>query len=137
MMRLEQGISRVITRRRFAALLLIAAAACARKGVEQDMEPRPDPIPVHVKNENYLDMNVYVLVNGVQRRLGIVPGNGQADFKIEWSMVSSNSFAVIATPIGGRGTATTGMLNVGPDQMIDFRIAQTIRQSAVSVHDKP
>src|SRR4051812_20701128 len=69
-MRLAQGISRGITRRRFAMLLLIAAAACARKGVDQqDMEPRPDPIPLHVKNENYLDMNVYVLVNGVQRRL--------------------------------------------------------------------
>jgi hypothetical protein len=137
-MRLDQGISHGITRRRFAMLLLIAAAACARKGVEQeDMDPRPDPIPLHVRNENYLDMNVYVLVNGVQRRLGIVSGNSQQDFRIEWSMVNSQSFAVLATPIGGRGTASTGLLNVGPDQMIEFRIAQTIRQSGVSVHDRP
>jgi hypothetical protein len=140
-MPLGQDVSRAISRRRFAMLCFVAMAglpACSRKpNPNEEMVPRPDPIPLHVKNENFLDMNLYVVVNGVQRRLGTVSGNAQADFKIDASMVMGQTFAVLAVPIGGRGSANTGQLNVGPDQMISFRIASTLRQSAVSVHEKP
>lgn len=139
-MRETQGVSRGITRRRFAALLLVAAAvcvsACAHRPGDEDFE-RPEPIPLHVKNENFLDMNIYVVVGSIQRRLGTVSGNGQADYKIEWSMVNGQSFAVTAQPIGGRGLASTGALNIGPDQMIEFKIGASLRQSTVSVQERP
>ena len=36
---------------------------------------------MHVKNENFLDMNVAVVASGVSRRLGQVTGNSSARFQ--------------------------------------------------------
>jgi hypothetical protein len=125
-----------ISLRRAAAFAMIALAACAHnQGSEEDLDPRPDPIPVHVKNENFLDMNVFVVTSGVSRRIGTVSGNGTADFKIDWNVANGQSVTITATPIGGRGTATSGALSVGIGQMIDFKIASQLRQSVAAVHD--
>lgn len=123
-------------RARVALLFLLATAACARHaqtGPEVDM--RPEPIAVHVKNENFLDMNIAVVVSGVSRRLGNVVGNGSGDFMIDGNLAVGQTLYLTATPIGGRGQATSGGLSVGPGQMIDFTVASTLRQSVATVHD--
>jgi len=115
---------------------LAAAAACAHKN-SPDSEPGPeqDPVEVHVKNENFLDMNVSVVVSGAARRLGTVSGNAVATFSVAWSVANGNLIAITATPIGGRGQASTGSLNVNPGQVIEFRVGSVLRQSTVLVHD--
>jgi hypothetical protein len=118
--------------------VVVASAACARgsgKNSEEAPEPRPDPIPVHVKNENFLDMNIAVVVSGQARRLGTVGGNSTADFTISWSVANGQSITLTASPIGGRGSASSGQLNVGVGQVIDFKVASVLRQSVASVHE--
>jgi hypothetical protein len=118
--------------------MMLASAACARgktSGTTEEAEPRPDPIPVHVKNENFLDMNVAVVVNGQSRRLGTVAGNGTGNFTINWSVANGQTIVLTASPIGGRGSASSGQLNVAIGQVIDFKIASVLRQSVASVHD--
>ena len=124
-------------RLRVAALALIGAAACTHNGAQsdEDFDPRPEPIPVHVINENYLDMNVYYVANSVTRRLGTVSGNGKADFSLSWSSVSSSPVILTAVPIGGGGRAVSGALNVGVGQAIAFRIASVLRQSVAILQD--
>lgn len=121
--------------RRFrgAAILVVMLAACSRNKGQEDFYPRADPIPVHVQNENFLDMNVFVVSSGVSRRLGLVTGNSAADFKISWSIINGQSIALTATPIGGRGSAGSGSLSVSPGQMIDFKIGSVLRQSTATV----
>src|SRR4051812_38896498 len=128
------------TVRRVAAMAivaLLALAACShnKNGEEEDIAPRPDPIPVNVHNENYLDMNVFFVVSGVSRRLGTVSGNASNKFTIPWSAANGQTVTVTATPIGGRGQASSGALNIGVGQVIDFKIASVLRQSVASVHD--
>lgn len=125
------------TVRRIAVVALFAIAACSRNkpGAQEELEPRPDPIPVNVHNENYLDMNVFVVVSGVRRRLGTVSGNGTTKFTIPWSAANGQTFSLTALPIGGSGQATSGALNVGIGQVVDFKIASVLRQSVASVHD--
>jgi len=119
---------------RVVALLAVTLAACSRnKSQTEDFYPRADPIPVHVQNENFLDMNVFIVSGGVSRRLGLVTGNSAADFKIQWSIINGQSIALTATPIGGRGSAGSGSLNVAPGQMIDFKIGSVLRQSTATV----
>jgi hypothetical protein len=120
-----------------AAVTLLAFAACFHNTPEDDADavPRPDPIPVHVKNENFSDMNVYAVVSGVSRRIGTVQGNSEANFTIDWPMAYGQFITINAIPIGGRGGATTGSLSVGAGQMIDFRVSSILRQSSVSVHE--
>ncbi|HEY4130715.1 MAG TPA: hypothetical protein VGM50_08855 [Gemmatimonadaceae bacterium] len=126
-----------VWRLRVATLCLIATAACShnKSGTEEDLTPRPDPIPVHVRNENFLDMNVYALTGGVQHRLGTVTGNGEGDFTVAWDSQVSSGVALVAIPIGGSGRYTTQALNVGEGQMVVFRIAPLLRQSTVVVAD--
>ena len=125
-----------ISFRRAAAIASIAMTACLHnQGAESDFVPRPDPIPIYVRNENFLDMNVFVVTSGISRRIGTVTGNAAANFKIDWTVANGQSITITATPIGGRGTASSGALNVGIGQVIDFKIAAQLRQSVASVHD--
>jgi hypothetical protein len=119
---------------RAIAIVVVLLAACSRnKTGGDDFYPRAEPIPVHVINENFLDMNVFVVSSGVNRRLGLVSGNSAADFTIPWNFVNGQNIALTATPIGGRGSAGSGALNVAPGQMIDFKIASVLRQSTATV----
>jgi hypothetical protein len=108
-------------------------SACSRNKGTEDFYPRADPIPVHVQNENFLDMNVYVVSSGTNRRLGLVTGNSSADFKIAWSFVNGQTISLTAVPIGGRGSAGSGSLSVAPGQEIEFKIGSVLRQSTASV----
>jgi len=122
-------------RLRTAAVFLLLAAGCSHSQTPSDAYPRMEPVRVRVKNENFLDMNVALVASGVSRRLGMVAGNSGGDFRVEWSMVNGQSVSLTATPIGGRGSAMTGSLNVGPGQVIDFKVGSVLRQSTASVHD--
>jgi hypothetical protein len=121
---------------RVALALAVLLAGCFRnKQHDDDFYPRMDPIPVHVKNENFLDMNVAVVSNGVSRRLGLVSGNSSADFKVDWAVANGQGIIITATPIGGRGAAGSGSLNVAPGQVVEFKIGSVLRQSTAMVHD--
>ena len=121
-----------------SSLLLLAATACIRHPQGDEDEPvKAPPILVHVRNENFLDVNVFVVVSGVSRRLGTVSGNSTGDFSIEWGLTVGQSITLQAIPIGGRGSASSGPLSVGLGQMIDFTVAPVLRQSTVSVHEPP
>jgi len=43
------------------------------------------------------------------------------------------SIVITGTPIGGVGIATSGPLNVGEGQMIEFEIGATLRQSTATI----
>lgn len=120
-----------------AVVLLIASAVACSRGPPPDTgdEPSRDPIPVHVRNQNFLDMNVFVVVGGMSRRLGMVTGNSETDFTIPWSVAYAQSISLLAVPIGGSGRVNTGSLNVGEGEMIDLTIGAILSQSAVTVHE--
>jgi len=125
-------------RARLVVLALVALSACARnKSDEQeaDIEPSREPIQVHVRNENFLDMTIAVIASGVSRRLGQVSGNGVGDFTINPNITNGQSINVTATPIGGNGRYTSPGLSVSSGQMIEVRIASTLRQSNVVVRE--
>ena len=121
-------------------MFLAPAAGCVRHPQTEDDQQasvKADPIHIHVRNENFLDMNVYVIVNGVSRRLGTVTGNGAGDFTVDWGITIGQSISIQAVPIGGRGSANSGQLSIGLGQVIDFTVAPVLRQSTVSVHEPP
>ncbi len=131
----RRGASRRRIRVFAVGLMFGALAGCSHQQVDTGDSYRPEPIPVHVKNENFLDMNVSVIVSGVSRRLGMVTGNGSGDFKISWSVAYGQSIVLRAVPIGGSGSVTSQALNVGEGQEIEFKIAATLRQSTAIVRE--
>ena len=92
-----------------------------------------EPIPLTVRNENYLDMNIAYVVQGSSRRLGMVPGNTTMNFNIPRLSEAVDDYTITATPIGAGGRASSGILSVREGQRIEFRVAPVLRQSSAIV----
>jgi len=121
---------------RLAGVLLVLFAACSHNNQpETEADFRPDPIPVNVTNENFLDMNVAVVAGSSSRRLGTVNGNSSGQFKIPWSLANGQSLVLTATPIGGQGFGRSAPLNISPGQVIEFKVGSVLRQTVATVHD--
>jgi hypothetical protein len=120
-------------------LTLVAAtfvSACSRfNRPSEDDDAANEPISIQVKNNNFLDVNVYIVSNGMSRRLGFVSGNNSGTFSIPFSVARSGGVVLTATPVGGSGQARSPSLNVSPGQVIEFIVAANLRQSAAAVHD--
>lgn len=118
------------------ALTLAVVAACSHSNQpDEEIEPQHEPIPIHVRNENFLDMNIAVVTGGVSRRLGQVTGNSSADFKINWAATNGQQIVLTATPIGGRGSFTSAGVSVGYGQVIELLVGSVLRQSAAVVRE--
>jgi hypothetical protein len=112
--------------------VLPAATACSHnQEAPGDIAPS-DQIFVHVKNQNFYDMDVFAVADGLATRIGTVSGNGERNFVVS-SSLAVQDFSIVAAPIGGWGRATTGALNVTPGQTIDFTIGTTLRNSTVFI----
>ena len=85
-----------------------------------------------VTNQNFLDMDVYAVSDGLATRLGTVNGNNTRNFMLNASL-ATRDLRIVATPIGGNGRASTGEVLVSPGQTIDFKIGSTLRNSTVSI----
>ena len=99
----------------------IAASACARTNEAAGTVVPANVVGLRVQNNNFLDVDVYAVSQGVPTRLGTVTGNSTRDFVVDGSLVTQD-FRVIATPIGARGQASTGAIIVSPGQTIEFTI---------------
>ena len=118
------------------ATTLVFAAACSHNPDPNDEIPYvAPPIIIHVKNENFADVNVAAVISGVSRRLGTVTGNGGSDFAIGYNVLNGQPLVLTAIQIGGRGSVTSPALSVGPGQVVEFKIGSVFRQSTATVHD--
>src|SRR5215471_11958458 len=90
-------------------------------------------IGLRVRNDNFLDMDVYAISEGLATRLGTVTGNSRHNFVLDASMADGQDFRIVATPVGGNGRASTGNIVVSPGQLIDFTIGSTLRNSSVVI----
>jgi hypothetical protein len=115
-----------------AASSLTGLAACSHTNEAAGEIAPSTAIGLHVKNENFLDMDVYAVSDGLATRLGTVTGNGSRNFVLDASLANQD-FRIVATPIGGNGRASSGAVAVAPGQTIDFTIGTVMRNSRVFI----
>jgi hypothetical protein len=95
-----------------------------------DPSPPPRTVAVTVKNDNFWDMKVYAVVNSsVPLRLGTVPGMSSAQFIARQSMFPTGVLRLVASQLGGRGTADSGELQVFAGQSVTFSIQPSLATS--------
>jgi hypothetical protein len=118
----------------FLPLVITVAATislgCSHQG---GFGPHRPPVPVHVINENFLDMKVAAVIGGVSRRLGDVTGNSTRDFTVDTPY--GEPVTLTATPIGAPGSFVSNSLNVGMGQFIILHIGTSLRQSIAVLRD--
>jgi hypothetical protein len=111
---------------------MLTTTACAHNQYEAGEVVPSNAVVIHVKNDNFLDMDVYAVSSGLATRLGSVTGSSARDFVVDASMAYSD-FRVVATPIGGNGRASTGTINVSAGQTVDFTVGSILKNSTVYI----
>lgn len=120
-----------------APLLLFASLnACAIlfPGADED---RPTTVPIRdarvlVTNHNWLDMVIYAESSSQRVRLGSVTSMRSETFMLPAS-IATNTFWLIADPIGSRFGHTTPAITVGPGDTVDYQIQNQLEISTVSI----
>ena len=124
-------------RRIIIGLVIASAAVSTGTACSRNREAAGDLAPataigLTVENQNFLDMDVYAVSDGLATRVGTVTGNSKRSFMLHPSM-ATRDLRIVATPIGGNGRASSGDVIVSPGQTIDFRIGSLLRNSTVVI----
>ena len=115
-----------------ASATLSTATACARTNqAAGDLAPEAS-IGLVVTNQNFWDMDVYAVSEGLSTRIGTVTGNTSRRFILNPS-VASRDLRIVGSPIGGSGQASSGNVTVLPGQTLTFTIAPNLRNSTVTI----
>src|SRR5947207_14615178 len=102
-------------------LCTFAAAACHR-GAVAPINPRAE-VALNVDNQNFLDMNVYLVRGGQRIRLGTVPGLSSRTIMLRPEYVGYGADLQFELhPIGGQGNPITESISVHPGDVISLRI---------------
>jgi hypothetical protein len=125
---------RVLSGLLMGAMAAFTATACARtnQGEAAGTLAPANVVGLRVQNNNFLDVDVYAVSQGVPTRMGTVTGNSTKSFVVDGSLVTQD-FRVLAIPIGGSGQASTGAIIVSPGQTIEFTVGSILRNSTVSI----
>lgn len=120
-----------------AALGMLTASACA-----SNRDPRgvtwvatPSAPTVTVRNDNWLDVALYVLRGGARVRLGTVRSTATESFRLP-PEASDLPVQVIADPIGSTAIYQTDPVVLGPGQRLELRVADAISTSTFSVRNR-
>ena len=103
-----------------AALLLPLQGCALLRAGEDPFEERAaaEEIEILVRNNNFSQVTVYTARAGSGRRLGIVPGKGEATFKLRWTLPD---IRLRVRPLAGREFFTE-TLSVAPGELLELVI---------------
>jgi hypothetical protein len=128
----------------FTASLLLLGAACARSPApaaspspmayaSADSARTSRAIPVQVDNQNFNDMNVYLVTRGTRWLVGNVAGLTKTTLTVPASLAPADlRVRLIAHAIGGGAATTTPTLIVAPGQQVYWTIGSDPAMSTAS-----
>ena len=105
---------------------VIGGSACARPNELANTVPPETPIAIVVQNDNYLDVDVFASAEGTMRRLGTVVGESKESFSLD-PRYTNQTVRIIARPIGGFGSASSGALLVEPGDTVQMTVPSLLR----------
>ena len=115
--------------RRIVRCALVAAAfvggGCHRREVGEPVA-MDAPVFVRVRNDAFLDANVFVVRSGQRYRLGTVGGHSTTLFRIPRGLVfGTTTLGFVADPIGASRTPVTEEISVSPGDEVTLQIPPT------------
>jgi len=111
--------------RAFPLLLFALAAAACHRGAVAPIDPRAE-VAVTVDNQNFLDMNVFLIRGGQRIRLGTVPGLSSRILMVRPDLIGyGTELQFEVHPIGGRSNPISETITVHPGDVIHLTIPPT------------
>ncbi|HKT59513.1 MAG TPA: hypothetical protein VJQ46_05655 [Gemmatimonadales bacterium] len=110
-----------------------ASPAPEQDASAQANAPTREPIRVEIDNQNFSDMNIYLVNEGTHVLLGSVPGMSKTTLSLPPASVSSAwQVRLMADPIGGSNPIRTPTVLVSPGQNVYWTIGSDPANSFVS-----
>ncbi len=102
-------------------LVALAATGCHGRAVAP-LNPQAE-VAVNVDNQNFADMNVFIVRGGQRLRLGMVPGLTTRILMVRPELIGYGTEVQFEVhPIGGRGNPLTETMSVRPGDVIQLTI---------------
>jgi hypothetical protein len=111
---------------------LSSACGASRTTPTSNPEPSSDEIPVQIDNQNFSDMEIYVVKNGQRLLIGQAGGLTKTTLTIRNVARGGGRVRLLAEPIGGARPITTPTLVVPPGQTIFWTIGSDLTTSTAS-----
>ena len=106
----------------FPLLLCTLAAAACHRGAVAPINPQAE-VAVSVDNQNFLDMNVFLIRGGQRIRLGTVPGLSSHILMVRPELVGyGTELRFELHPIGGRSNPISETITVRPGDVVQLTI---------------
>ena len=117
----------------FALAVALGAGACGGQQKPSLGKPRPAAV-VHVANNNFADITIYVIQSGMRLRLGTVTGLSEERFTLPSRFAAyTMDLYLLADPIGGSRTYLSPVVRLRGGEEVDLRLHATLSMSSVSV----
>jgi len=107
-----------------ASLLVLAAlvAVACHRGAPAPINPQAE-VAVNVDNQNFADMNVFLIRGGQRIRLGMVPGLSTRILMVRPELIGYGTEVQFELhPIGGRANPVSETISVRPGDVIHLTI---------------
>jgi hypothetical protein len=114
-------------------LLALANGGCAGGRSKPSLGKEPRQATVHVANNNFADITVYVVQSGMRWRLGTVTGLSRQQFRMPRLSSDAGDLHLLADPVGGARSYLSPPVRVHPGETVDLRLHATLSMSSVSV----
>jgi len=115
-----------------ALLVLSSACGASRSAPVSGPEPTSNEIPVRIDNQNFSDMDIYVLRNGERWLIGQAGGLTKTTLTIRGAIRGDGRVRLLAEPVGGVRPFATPTLIVPPGQSIFWTIGSDPATSTAS-----
>jgi hypothetical protein len=111
---------------------LSSACGASRTTPTSSPEPSSDEIPVQIDNQNFSDMDIYVLRNGARWLIGQAGGLTKTTLTIRGAIRGDGRMRLLAEPVGGVRPIGTPTLVVPRGQSIFWTIGSDPATSSAS-----
>jgi len=103
-------------------LLVLAAGMACHRPAAAPLNPRAE-VAVTVDNQNFLDMDIFIIRGGQRIRLGMVPGLSSHMLMVRPELIGYGTEVQFEVhPIGGRANPITETISVRPGDVIHLTI---------------
>ena len=111
---------------------LSSACGASRTAPTSNPEPSSDEIPVQIDNQNFNDMDIYVVRNGERWLIGQAGGLTKTTLTIRGAVRGDGRVRLLAEPVGGARPIASPTLLVPPGQSIFWTIGSDPTSSTAS-----
>ncbi len=122
---------------RYALILALSASGCFL-GKRPDKTPDSGwvaDVPLHITNNHWLDVAVYVIHDGQRTRLGVAGGNSETQLVLPQRLLGMGGhIQLYGDPIGSSERTVTEVLSIQPGQIIEWLLEWGLERSSVGVY---